>query len=267
MISQTQILVGHFEKKFRLQVKIMNKIKKKKVSLSIIIPALNEEKLIEASYREARNSTKGLLNYEIIFINDGSTDSTYEIMKQIARDDSSVRIINNVEPVGLGSAYLQGVHSAKHEFVVMVPGDLAFDSPNLIKLFSRIGEHDILIPFHVNANLVRPLFRRYISLCYTNIINYAANQKLPYYNSIVVHRTKSVRNLCVKACGFTYQAEILLNLLEGGSSYTIIDIDMIDRKAGGSKAFSAKNVLETLWFLVKLISKKVLLMLPFPEKR
>ena len=207
------------------------------------------------------------MNYEIIFINDGSTDSTYEIMKKIARDDSSVRIINNVKPLGLGSAYLQGVHSAKHEFVVMVPGDLAFDSPNLIKLFSRIGERDILIPVHVNANLVRPLVRRYISLCYTNIINFAANQKLPYYNSIVVHRTKSVRNLCVKACGFTYQAEILLNLLEGGSSYAIIDIDMTDRKAGGSKAFSAKNVLETLWFLVKLTSKKVMLMLSFPEKR
>ena len=78
--------------------------------LTIIISALNEEKLISKTiseilsvYRETNDK------YEIILVNDGSTDRTGEIMESFSKDNPEIEVINNPEPSGLGAHFKNGI--------------------------------------------------------------------------------------------------------------------------------------------------------------
>ena len=93
-------------------------------SISFIVPALNEEKVVEHVVREIRSSVDRLVQtYEIILIDDGSTDRTGQIMDSLAGELANTRAIHNDPNIGLGASYRRGVSEAKHDYIMMLCGD------------------------------------------------------------------------------------------------------------------------------------------------
>ena len=227
------------------------------VNLSIIVPALNEQDLIMGTYSEIISATSGLNKYEIIFVNDKSSDSTPLIMEEIASSNNHVRVIHNKKNLGLGGSYKSGVHHSKLEYIIMVPGDNNFSSATLSKLFSRIGNADIIVPFHGNQDKVRSRFRRFVSDLFTRVLNFAAKSDLKYYNSIVIHKAKILKGIPQIRNDFAYQADILVKLLKRGCTYEIVEITLDERKEGQTKAFKIKNIIKVSLFLINLLFKRI----------
>ncbi|MDD4250935.1 MAG: glycosyltransferase family 2 protein [Candidatus ainarchaeum sp.] len=94
-------------------------------SISIVIPVLNEEKNIAPLYQEVSSVLKKLkLDFEVIFVNDGSTDSTLEEMLKLHKKDSKVKIIDFRKNFGQSAAMRAGFDLASKDLVCYIDGDM-----------------------------------------------------------------------------------------------------------------------------------------------
>jgi dolichol-phosphate mannosyltransferase len=104
--------------------------------LSVVVPVFNESKVIGVFYDRARKALDSLdpLNYEIIFIDDGSKDDSYQKLQSFADSDPNVRIIKFSRNFGHQLAITAGIDNAEGDAVVVIDADLQ-DPPEVIKLF------------------------------------------------------------------------------------------------------------------------------------
>lgn len=112
---------------------IMNKRK----SLSLIVPVYNEEKVIDEFYKRSIKVLESLkMDYEIIFINDGSNDKTLEKLIELRNVDNGIAIVDLSRNFGKEVAMTSGIDYAKGDAVVIIDSDLQ-DPPELIPEFVR----------------------------------------------------------------------------------------------------------------------------------
>ncbi len=104
--------------------------------ISVVVPVFNESVVIEASYQRIKNVMNSLdpMSYEIIFIDDGSKDDSYQKMVQLADLDSNVRVIKFSRNFGHQIAITAGIDYAKGDAVILIDADLQ-DPPEVIKEF------------------------------------------------------------------------------------------------------------------------------------
>lgn len=124
----------------------MNKTVKE---LSIFFPFWNEEKNIENVVKKAIPVAKRVaLNWEILMIDDGSSDRTLEICKKLAEGDPMhLRVISHKPNRGYGAALREGFENAKYDLVVFNDGDGQFDFSESLKFIEKIKSADIVIGF------------------------------------------------------------------------------------------------------------------------
>lgn len=213
-----------------------------KKTLTIMVPALNEEKNLETTINIIKSSiNRKIIQYEVIIFDDGSTDKTGLIADNLAKRYKNIKVRHNYPNKGLGYNYKKGQEYAKYEYYMFIPGDNQFPKESLVKVLSSIGETDIVVPFVVNMH-IRPPIRQVISFTFTFIINTLFNLHVSYYNSQVIHRTEILKKVPQKTNGFSYQAEILVRLIKGGASYKEVGYEMTERQAGSTAAFTLRNI-------------------------
>lgn len=105
---------------------------------SIVIPAYNEEGIIETTVRAiiARFSAEYIDDYEILVVNDNSKDGTEGILLSLSKEFPNVRYVNNTPPNGIGFAIRKGLDAFAGEAVAIVMADLS-DSPDDILAYYR----------------------------------------------------------------------------------------------------------------------------------
>lgn len=239
--------------------------RKKKPSISIIVPCLNEEGNIRgtvASIKDALEATKRFGDYEILIFDDGSTDATGEVIDELAKSEKGVVPVHNPKNMGFGYNYTEGVRRAKKEYVMMVPGDNEIPSEAIKTIFKRVGEADIVVPYTANM-WVRPMSRRVVSKVFVVLMNTLFGMRLTYFNGTCVIRSDLLRKVPMKTWGFAYMAAILVRLVRSGASYVEVGVDIQQREAGATKAFRPKNVVSVTSAIARLfwdvrIRKKLL---------
>ena len=103
--------------------------------ISVVIPMYYEEEVVDICYKRVVNNLKKLsdkYNYEIIFINDGSKDSTLEILKKIASNDDNVKIISFSRNFGHQAAVTAGIRNVTGDAIIIMDADLQ-DPPELFE--------------------------------------------------------------------------------------------------------------------------------------
>ena len=111
--------------------------------LSIIVPCYNEELALPFFYQEIDKVSKELkeLNFELIFINDGSKDKTLEVLKEYHQKDKRVKYISFSRNFGKEAAMYAGLEHAKGDYVTIMDADLQ-DPPSLLKEMYRLAEEE-----------------------------------------------------------------------------------------------------------------------------
>lgn len=109
--------------------------------ISVVVPAYNEEENIPLLYRSLLQELKLLkLDYEIIFVDDGSTDATFNVLLKIARKDKKLRVIKLRRRFGQTAAMSAGFDYAKGDVVVTLDADLQNDPKDIGALLKKMGE-------------------------------------------------------------------------------------------------------------------------------
>jgi len=131
------------------------------MELSIIIPIYNEERNISILYRELKKVLENLnKKYEIIFINDGSTDKSEKILNNL--NDENIRTIHFRKNFGQTAALDAGLKNSKGNIIITMDGDLQNDPKDIPRLIKKIEEgYDIVAGWRINRK--DSLSKRFIS--------------------------------------------------------------------------------------------------------
>ncbi|HDK81439.1 MAG TPA: glycosyltransferase, partial [Nitrospirae bacterium] len=113
--------------------------------VSIVVPLYNEEESIEPLHKALKSvmDAEGK-DYELIFVDDGSTDSTFQKLEKLGAEDSRVRPLSFRRNFGQTAAFAAGFDHAKGDVIVTIDGDLQNDPKDIPKLLSLIGRNDIV---------------------------------------------------------------------------------------------------------------------------
>jgi len=221
-------------------------------SLSVMVPALNEEANLEATVLELLKALGATVrDYEILIIDDGSTDRTPAIAKALAETSTRIRVFHHPQTVGLGECYRLGIQEATKKYYVFVPGDNGWPYGSLLELFDNLGNAEIVTAYASNPE-VRPLARRLISRLYTLVLNVLFGNCMKYYNGLTMYPISFLRRSPFYTNGFGYQAELLLRALQEGLSIVEIPLPIRERISGVSKAVRLRNIASVLWNVIRL---------------
>ena len=143
--------------------------------ISVVLPAFNEEafikEVIDRTEAQVRASSS---DYEIIVVNDGSSDNTQEIVNTVSERNPWVRQVSFERNRGKGYALKRGFWEAKGDLVVFLDSDLDIDPSQLGMLIGGIGDADILIAskWHSESSVSMPLFRRFQSKAFNTLVRF-----------------------------------------------------------------------------------------------
>ena len=111
------------------------------IKLSIVIPTYNEQKNISILYSEIKSKLKGKIrDYEIIFIDDGSRDGTFDELQKISSRDKIVKVIRHLTNVGQSGAIATGAKYAKGETIVTMDSDLQHNPEDILGLLKKLND-------------------------------------------------------------------------------------------------------------------------------
>ncbi len=128
-------------------------------SISIIIPAFNEEQNIPILYKKIKDSLKDCsLKWELIFVDDGSEDNTFSILCEIAEKDKRVKIIRFKKNFGKGAAYSVGIKNANFPIIITMDADLQDDPFEIKKFIKKLSEGYEYVSGWKSKNLISRIF-------------------------------------------------------------------------------------------------------------
>src|ERR1700733_495708 len=110
--------------------------------LSIVIPAYNEENNIVKCINELRATLreKYEIPYEIIVVNDNSSDNTERVVRAEIEKDAAIRIVNRTPPGGFGRAVRSGIEAVRGDIVVVYMADLSDSPEDIVAYYKKIRE-------------------------------------------------------------------------------------------------------------------------------
>lgn len=235
-------------------------------SISVVIPALNEEKGLVATVLTVSKAVQRKFDdCEIIIVNNGSRDKTAEIANQLAEEYDCVRVVHHKQPSCLGRVYKEGLRLARMNYFIRVNGKNDITQSELENIFRLCGKADLIVPYTVNTS-ERPLIRQAIAKFFTATLNFITGLHLQYYNHSVLCKRELLNTISISTDSYAFQAEILIKLIKFGYAYIEVGIRDTFRRGVKTKAFYLKNIFGVLAFLARIIynecckkqSKKVL---------
>jgi dolichyl-phosphate beta-glucosyltransferase len=189
--------------------------------LSIIVPAYNEAKCLAENikkFNQYLNEQK--YDYEIIIVNDGSTDNTGKIGKQLAAKNKNIKLINNKINKGKGAAVRQGLLQASGEYALFIDADNATSIDHLKQVWPYFKKgYDIVIGTRSARDaqgacqaVPQARWKRLLGVCGNYIIRLLAVKNIRDTQcGFKVFRKKAVKNIIPQMTidGFAFDAEML----------------------------------------------------------
>src|SRR3990167_6167438 len=221
--------------------------------ISVIIPALNEKKNIQdAIYNTLQGLEDYGINGEIIVVNDGSTDKTGELVKEIMKKDKRVRMLTHADCRGIGASFWTGVDQSRGNVITVIPGDNENDPGETLRYFNLLEHVDIIIPFIFNRE-VRPLFRNIFSFIYRFIINATFVVNFNYTNGTMLFRKQILEELNCRNSSFFFQTDILIRAVKRGYLFAEVPYRLGLRKEGISKALTFPSLVKVIGGYLQLV--------------
>ncbi|OPJ60509.1 glycosyltransferase family 2 protein [Clostridium oryzae] len=149
-------------------------------SISVVVPMYNEEKVVEECYKRLTKVLISLkIEYEIIFVNDGSRDNTEIILRSIAATDTRARVINFSRNFGHQTAVTAGICNAEGDVVVLIDADLQ-DPPELIEEMVKIKQQGYDVVYGKRKHREgETLFKLITAKYFYRFINYMSDVDIP----------------------------------------------------------------------------------------
>jgi len=210
--------------------------------LSVIIPARDEEGCIEQTISDLHNDfLKNLIPHELVVVDDGSTDTTWDILNRLATSIPELQPVQNRSPNGFGRAVIKGLDSMKGDAAVIMMADESDDSQDAIRYWQLLndGYECVFGSRFVKGSKVvdYPWLKLRINRIANLLIRIGFNIKLNDTTNAFKAYRKTVIDGCrpLIASHFNLTVELPLKAIVRGYRWTVIPITWKNRQTGTSK--------------------------------
>jgi dolichol-phosphate mannosyltransferase len=217
--------------------------------LSLIMPAFNEEAGIQTALEEAYEALAQIdCEFEIIVVDDGSTDRTSERVLEIACLRPTVILVRHLKNRGYGTALRTGFDTARHPLIAFTDADGQFHIEDIELLLNQIQNAPIAVGFRVDRK--DPWLRRFLSHGYNSLVRTLLGTGVRDCDcALKVFRREVLARILPESAGFFVNAEMLCRARRQGLNIAEIGVRHRFRRHGSSKV-SPWAVPETLGQLI-----------------
>ena len=229
--------------------------------LSLFLPVLNEEDNLRPMHEKIRQALNELnKTAEVIYVDDGSTDKSLQILKEIAAEDSSVRVISLRRNYGQTAAMSAGIDAANGEILIPMDADLQNDPKDISRLLDKLNEgYDVVSGWRKNRKDALVL-RKIPSQIANRIISWIGGVPLHDYGcSLKAYRREVIQD--VRLYGEMHRF-IPIYASWAGARVTEIPVDHHARTMGKSKYGISRTIkvifdLMTIKFMASYQTKPI----------
>jgi len=227
--------------------------------LTVIVPCYNEEGAVTATLVAIDSALRSArIDFEIIVVDDGSTDQT---ASELAASPVDIRVLRSAGNRGYGASLKRGVHHANGKLIAIIDADGTYPPEEIPALtqMALSGECDMAVAARTGEKVSIPLVRRFPKWVLGKFANFAAGRKIPDMNSGLRVFPKEIaeRMTSILPDGFSFTTTITLAMLTSGYEVAYRPINYLPR-VGVSKI---RPIHDTLNF-VQLITKMALYFAP-----
>ena len=223
--------------------------------LSIIIPVYNEEKTIIKILEKIKQNASNLIKYEVIVVDDGSTDQTNKLLK----DNKQLfnKLLINETNKGKGFSVKKGISNASGTHIIFQDADLEYDPADIIKfekIFLDFDADGIIGSRFVYSNYTRShnILNKIANIFLTFIFNLLYNSTFTDVYSCYFAFKKDLLNINeLRTEGFEQHAEILCKVIKKGSKFYEVPINYNGRDASEGKKIKPHHFFLVLYEIIR----------------
>jgi glycosyltransferase involved in cell wall biosynthesis len=217
-------------------------------TLTVVVPAFNEAESLPHTLAAIERAVPVPAEVEAVLVDDGSTDETLAVMRQLASSSAlQVQVLARPANGGLGAALASGCAAATGDVVTWIPGDGEYDLAEVLPGIQLLGEHDVV--------LVRRILRGQAARNFVSTIMYAMIRVLfgfdaRRYCGIFVIPRERLTSLGIRSRDVFFTLELALRCSHRNDRIVDIEAEWRPRRAGRSKVFNVRTVIRNVGELV-----------------
>jgi len=190
-------------------------------------------------------------DFEVIIVDDGSTDATGRIADEISSRDSGVKVVHHPTNLGYGAALQSGFKAATKELVFYTDGDGQFDIDEMPALLPLMKQYDIVSCYRLNRQDTS--IRKINGWCWTKLVCLLFGIKIRDVDcAFKLYKREIFDNIKLSSAGALIDTEILVRAVRKGYCFTQKGVHHYPRTAGKQTGANLKVILRAFKELVKL---------------
>jgi glycosyltransferase involved in cell wall biosynthesis len=211
--------------------------------LSASFPAHNEEANVEGMLQDMLDGLPEFAEvFEIIVVDDGSTDATYARAQAVADRDSRIRVLRHEVNRGYGAAVWTGLQAGTMDFAFFTDGDRQFEIQSLQGLVEEIADHDVVVGYRVGRQ--DNALRRANAHAWNLLIRALLDVPVRDIDcAFKLFRREALQGLQVEATGAMFSAELLARMVSRGARLMECPVGHLPRQAGVSSGGNVRVIL------------------------
>jgi len=221
------------------------------IVLSIVMPVYNEsgtvKKVIEDHLNIVEECRDLLKSWEIICLDDASSDNSYSILKNIEAKNDNVRILQHKYNQGIATSFNDLFHAAKGTHIYVTASDDQWPSENLKKLLKSLidNSYDLVIGVRENRKEIYSLWRRILSFSFNFIPEVLYGVKIKDANGIKLGK-REFFTMRLYSTSFFAEIERIIEAKKRGAHIGFEPIEFLTRSSGKAKGARWNNIFASL---------------------
>lgn len=220
--------------------------------LSVVVMSFNEARSLRPTFEEILASCERLgVPFEIVVVDDGSTDGSEALAAELAAADDRVRVIRHPQNLGLGGVYRTGFSEARGELVTFFPADGQFPADIIEHFHLRMSELDMVLGYLPRRN--DALLGRFFSVAQRGLYAMMFGT-MPTFQGILMFRRELLQRFPLVSGGRSWVVlmEFIIRAARSGARYESVPTAVRPREHGTSKVNNWRTIRATMEQMVAL---------------